>query len=115
MFDLPPDLPRLRVLEVWHRTWLQRIEQAIEEAEAAAAEEKRAAEQRERQRPPAADWVITRGIDTQRTPIEVHVGGCHMQGKHTKPVTREQAVEAIVGGVIACGHCRPDSALGLEG
>ncbi|MGV9351573.1 DUF6233 domain-containing protein [Streptomyces spiralis] len=46
----------------------------------------------------------------------MHVGGCHMAGKRWKAVPRDVALRALSEGVDACGHCRPDAALGyLDG
>ncbi|MGA5120898.1 DUF6233 domain-containing protein [Streptomyces pseudogriseolus] len=40
--------------------------------------------------------------------------GCRPAGDgRCRPVTRQQAVEALRQQVPACGHCRPDTALGI--
>ncbi|MGW6138099.1 DUF6233 domain-containing protein [Streptomyces sp. NPDC055140] len=79
-----------------------------------AAEERREAE---RQRgvqagPPAPDWLIEMGLGG-RDPVYVHVGGCHMAGKRSRGVDRDQALRAVTEGVDACPHCRPDTELGV--
>ncbi|MCX4648135.1 MULTISPECIES: DUF6233 domain-containing protein [unclassified Streptomyces] len=79
-----------------------------------AAEERR---ETERQRgaqvqPPTLDWLIEMGLDG-RDPVYVHVGGCHMAGKRSRGVDRDQAIRAVTEGVDACPHCRPDTELGL--
>jgi hypothetical protein len=78
-------------------------------------EERREAERirGEQARPPAPDWLIEQGLDG-RAAVYVHVGGCHMAGKRSRGVTREQAWRGVtVNQVKACPHCRPDTALGV--
>jgi hypothetical protein len=79
-----------------------------------AAEERRQAERRRgiEARPPAPDWLIERGLDGHSPAVYVHVGGCHMAGKRSKGIERDQALRALSDGVPACTHCRPDSELG---
>ncbi|MFG2220234.1 MULTISPECIES: DUF6233 domain-containing protein [unclassified Streptomyces] len=78
------------------------------DAAIATAEQREAEQQRgEEQRPPTPDWVVERGIGQGAPPAEVHVSGCHM-ARNTRPVTRELALQALVAGVRACIHCRPD-------
>ncbi|MFB6977668.1 DUF6233 domain-containing protein [Streptomyces scopuliridis] len=113
MFDLPPDLPRLRTLETYVRLQLHLIQQAIATAERHEAAEQEAARQREQRRPPPPDWTVSRGIDTHRSPVAVHIGSCHMQGKRDQAVSRDDAVRLLADGVEACMHCRPDTALGI--
>ncbi|RPK56266.1 hypothetical protein EES43_24800 [Streptomyces sp. ADI96-02] len=36
-----------------------------------------------------------------------------MAGKRLRPITRDQAVNAIANGTRACIHCRPDTDLGI--
>ncbi|WP_322746868.1 DUF6233 domain-containing protein [Streptomyces tauricus] len=43
----------------------------------------------------------------------MHRGDCWDSGKRAAPVTADQARDALVQGVRACLHCRPDTALGL--
>ncbi|MFD0034916.1 MULTISPECIES: DUF6233 domain-containing protein [Streptomyces] len=79
-----------------------------------AAEERR---ETERQRgaqaqAPAPDWLIEMGLGG-RDPVYVHVGGCHMAGKRSRGVERDQALRAVTEGVDACPHCRPDTELGI--
>jgi hypothetical protein len=79
-----------------------------------AAEERR---ETERQRgaqaqPPAPDWLIEIGLGG-RDPVYVHVGGCHMAGKRSLGVDRDQALRAVTEGIDACPHCRPDTELGV--
>lgn len=111
MFDwLPPDLLRLRTLETWYATVLHHVREAITVAEAREREQAR----RQERRPPAPEWLLTRSIDTARTPTEVHTGDCRMAGKHTRAISRAQAVDALTQGLRACVHCRPDTVLGID-
>ncbi|MFJ3311131.1 DUF6233 domain-containing protein [Streptomyces sp. NPDC086549] len=47
----------------------------------------------------------------------VHVGDCWAAKKsgRCRPVSREQAVEALQNHVSPCVHCRPDTVLGFPG
>ncbi|MFJ8348975.1 DUF6233 domain-containing protein [Streptomyces sp. NPDC094153] len=109
MHDLPPDLPRLRTLETWLIYTLKRVRQEITDVERREAEQQRGIAAR----PPAPEWVLELGLNRDSLPITVHVGGCHMTGKRWRGVPREVAVRAITEGVPACGHCHPDTALGI--
>ncbi|MFD8919479.1 DUF6233 domain-containing protein [Streptomyces sp. NPDC059569] len=113
MFDLPPDLPRLRTLRTWHAMVVRELDTAIAARERQAAADEEAARNREARRPPPPDWTVSRGIDARRSPVAVHIGGCHMRGKHVQAVSRDDAVRLLADGVEACAHCRPDTALGL--
>lgn len=112
MYDLPPDLPRLRTLRTWYAMWLGRIDQAIQ-----AAEQEQAAQQRleQEQADAAPDWIVELGIGQGAPPVDVHIGGCHMAGKRRRTISREQAVELLAQGVNPCTHCRPDTELGILG
>lgn len=107
MFDLPPDLPRLRTLELWHRMWLTRIEAAIVEAEAVEQRQRQEA----RQVPPPTGWKLQRGIDRDRTPMSVHHADCALGKGPT--INRDQALRLLADGVEACAVCRPDVGLGV--
>ncbi|MFJ6540551.1 DUF6233 domain-containing protein [Streptomyces sp. NPDC091385] len=109
MHDLPPDLPRLRTLETWLALALDRVREAI----AVKEREEEARRQREARRPPAPDWILDFGLTGSGAPVAVHAGDCRMAGRVTKPVDREAARRALVEGVTACGHCRPEVALGF--
>ncbi|WP_150130639.1 DUF6233 domain-containing protein [Streptomyces sp. 150FB] len=107
MFELPPDLPRLRTLETWHATCLKLIQAAITEAE---AKQRQAVRETARAAPPAAGWKT----EVQRgAPWRVHHGDCTM-GKG-RPCTREEARLLLAEGVASCSYCRPDTALGVLG
>ena len=58
------------------------------------------------------EWLLQQSHGARHS-VAVHVGGCHMAGKYTKPLERDQAVRALADGIEACSHCRPDTALGL--
>ncbi|NEB42227.1 DUF6233 domain-containing protein [Streptomyces sp. SID14515] len=109
MYDLPPDLDRLRTLHTWHTMWLHRINQAIK-----AAEQEQAAQQRLKQRRAEAtpDWIVNLGIGQGAPPVDVHIGGCPTASRRRRTITREQAINQ---GVNPCAHCRPDTALGILG
>ncbi|MFE7167201.1 DUF6233 domain-containing protein [Streptomyces sp. NPDC057616] len=109
MNELPPDLPRLRTLETWLQLQLKNIRQAITSAERQEAEQQRGRQAR----PPAPDWLLERGLNPNNPPLYVHVGDCTMAGKRVRPVDRGTARRALIEGIPACGHCRPDNALGI--
>ncbi|MFJ3176533.1 DUF6233 domain-containing protein [Streptomyces roseus] len=109
MSELPPDLPRLRTVVTYLRGELNRAERALntaEEREALAARRHPSTE------PPA--WLIERGIGVGRLPVRVHAGGCWDARKRCTGISREEARRALVEGVQACPHCRPDAVLGIE-
>ncbi|RFC75490.1 hypothetical protein DXZ75_13325 [Streptomyces sp. AcE210] len=63
-------------------------------------------------RPPQPDWLIELGLNGRRA-VYVHVSGCHMAGKRSRGVGRDNARRALNEDVDACPHCRPDTALGV--
>ncbi|MFF3687510.1 DUF6233 domain-containing protein [Streptomyces sp. NPDC002187] len=108
MSELPPDLPRLRTVETFLRLQLAAVQRAI------VRQEQQVAIHRRSPLPDVVpDWMLERGIGQGAPPVAVHVGGCHMAGKRTETLERDQAVRALTDGVEACSHCRPDTALGL--
>lgn len=110
--DLPPDLPRLEAIETYLVVALGRVRE--KKADLLRREQER--QQGERARPPVPDWLVEQALGRDTPPVYVHVGGCHMAGKRSKGVPRDAALRALVEGVAACSHCRPDSELGyLEG
>jgi hypothetical protein len=110
--DLPPDLPRLEAIETYLALTLARVREKKADLQRREQERQRGAEAR----PPTPDWLIEQALSRDTPPVYVHVGGCHMTGKRSKGVRREAALRALVEGVPACSHCRPDSELGyLEG
>lgn len=110
MFDLPPDVPRLRALETQLRIWLRHVEQALAVAEREEAAERRRQQQKEARRRPAGDWIL----DHQHRPPLLHQGWCWEPAAGMRPITRAQALEALtVGGVQSCPGCHPDVELGV--
>jgi hypothetical protein len=110
--DLPPDLPRLRVLETWLALTLADVRRAIADAERREREQQRGA----KARPAPSDWLLEVGLNRNSQPARVHVGGCWNSGKRSRGVTQEEALRALVDGVRACSACRPDTKLGyLDG
>ncbi|MET7857813.1 DUF6233 domain-containing protein [Streptomyces sp. NPDC005318] len=109
MFDLPPDLPRLRTLRTWYGMWVGRIDEAI----VAAEQREKERQQGEERGPPAPDWVMEFSIGAGARPIELHVGGCCAAVKRQRVITREQAPAALADGIRACIHCRQDTELGV--
>lgn len=61
---------------------------------------------------PPPDWLIEMGLGG-RDPVYVHVGSCHMAGKRSRGVERDQALRAVTEGIDSCPHCRPDTELGV--
>ncbi|MFF4402533.1 DUF6233 domain-containing protein [Streptomyces sp. NPDC001480] len=81
-----------------------------------AVEERREAERRpgEEMRPPPPEWLIQHGLN--RTNVDaVHPGECRAAAKsgRCRPLSRQQALEALCQQVPAYVHCRPDTALGI--
>ncbi|GAA1275476.1 DUF6233 domain-containing protein [Streptomyces aureus] len=103
--------PRLDMLRFARRIAVQQVEQIDRWI---AAEERRESERHrgEEARPPAPDWLIEMGLGG-RDPVYVHVGGCHMAGKRSLGVERDQALRAVTEGIDVCPHCRPDTELGV--
>ncbi|MFI7386190.1 DUF6233 domain-containing protein [Streptomyces sp. NPDC049813] len=90
---------------------LARTRRWIEDEERRRSEHARG----EAARPEPPEWVLEVGL-TGRAAVYVHAGSCHMTGRRTRPLTADQARDALHHGPVpACPHCRPDSALGLTG
>lgn len=109
MYDLPPDLPRLRTLEQQLTIWIGHVRAAITAAEQEEHEKRQAKERR----PPTPDWIVELGIGVGAPPAEVHAGHCHAAGKRRRIIDRDQALTLLNDGVRACAHCRPDTDLGV--
>lgn len=108
MYDLPPDLPRLRTLETWLLMTLERVRQQI-----TVAEQVEAMDAARRVPPPPPAWALE--VNAARQPSAVHVGDCAVGAAGMwRPLTRDAALRAIaVEGVTPCPFCRPDAALGV--
>lgn len=112
MNDLPPDLPRLRILETWLALTLDRVRQQITDAERREQERQRGIDAR----PPQPEWLLELGLNRDSVPNMVHEGHCHMAGKRSRGISRADALRWLAEGIPACTHCRPDSELGyLDG
>jgi hypothetical protein len=106
--DLPPDLPRLEALRVWHALWIERIDRKVDALRQREAERERG----EQARPTPPEWIVELGIGDGRPPVEVHVGDCYAAGKRRRAVDTEEARRLLASGIRACTHCTPDHALG---
>ncbi|MFI1067008.1 DUF6233 domain-containing protein [Streptomyces spororaveus] len=104
----PPDLARLEVVEQQLHALLVEVRTLISEAR----RDQRLA-QTEHRAVPEVEWRIQYGIGAVRRPVMVHTGDCSMGMARSRPVSREQAVQALVQGVEACAFCRADSGLGV--
>ncbi|MEU1494847.1 DUF6233 domain-containing protein [Streptomyces sp. NPDC005776] len=109
MYDLPPDLNRLRVLEQQLTIWIGHVRAAIAAAEQAERERR----QGEARQSPTPDWIVELGIGQGAPPSEVHAGYCHAAGKRRRVIDRDQALRMLADGIRACAHCRPDTVLGV--
>ncbi|MER7517760.1 DUF6233 domain-containing protein [Streptomyces sp. NPDC126499] len=110
MYDLPPDLPRLRTLETYLAMLLGDVRDRIRKAE-----QQQAAAVSARTLPAGPGFVLSflrKG--GQAHADSVHLDDCTMASRHTRPLDRDQALQAITtGGIRACEICRPDSELGV--
>lgn len=109
MYDLPPDLPRLRTLETWLLMTLERVRQQIAVAEQVEAMDAA----RKVSPPPPPDWALS--LNSVGQPAAVHVGDCVPgKGERRRSLSRDAALRAIaVEQVPACPFCRPDALLGV--
>lgn len=112
MSDEPtsPELDKLRFL---YRVQLQQVAQTERWIDRELTRLREKATRRPRPTSPA--WVLSY-LREHGKPVadSVHLGDCSLASRHTKPLTREQALQAITaGGIRACEICRPDSELGV--
>ena len=110
MYDLPPDLPRLRTLETYLAMLLGDVRDRI-----GKIEQQQATSAPRRALPDKPEYVLSY-LRERGQPIadSVHLGDCKQVSHHTRPLTRDQALQAITsGGIRACEICRPDSSLGV--
>ncbi|MFF1511939.1 DUF6233 domain-containing protein [Streptomyces sp. NPDC058326] len=84
-------------------------------ARIAEAEQREAAKRTVRIGPAEPGWVLAHLREGGRpVPAAVHIAGCPLAGRHTRPLTRDEARHALTEGSLpACEICRPDSDLGL--
>lgn len=109
MYDLPPDLPRLRTLETWLLMTLQRVRQQI-----TVAEQVEALDAANREPEPPPPWALE--VNGARQSAAVHTGDCAAGSKGMKwrPLTRDGALRALTSDQVPpCPFCRPDTALGV--
>ena len=90
--------------------WLARIDVKIRQVREREAQQARAAAAQEDRAP---DWLIEYGLNRDAVPNAVHMGGCRMAGKRSKPTDSDTVRRALAGGVPACSFCRPDTELGI--
>jgi Family of unknown function (DUF6233) len=113
MYDLPPDVARLRTLERQLTVWLGRVREALAAAEQEEAVARRRQEQEAALRRPEGDWFLS-GRPASGARIWLHAGGCWDIRAGMLPITREQAIEALAqGGVDSCPACHPARELGV--
>ncbi|MFJ6578356.1 DUF6233 domain-containing protein [Streptomyces sp. NPDC091368] len=110
MYDLPPDLLRLRTLETYLAMLLGDVRERI-----AKTEQQEAAAAPVRARLDGPPYVLSYLRERGQPVVDsVHLGDCRQTSHHTRPLTREQALQALTaGGIRACEICRPDSELGI--
>jgi hypothetical protein len=111
------DPSRLELLHFARRVVVQQATAALQQIDGwIASEERREAERRhgEEMRPPPAEWLVQYGLNRKNVDA-LHTGDCWAAAKsgRCRPVSREQAVEALRHGVPGCVHCRPDTELGV--
>ncbi|WP_330173021.1 DUF6233 domain-containing protein [Streptomyces sp. NBC_01498] len=67
-----------------------------------------------RVRPSSPDWAIEYGPSGRTQPLAVHTAECWQTNFRMRPLSREQALEAITQlGVEPCIMCRPERVLGI--
>ncbi|MGW1885304.1 DUF6233 domain-containing protein [Streptomyces sp. NPDC001970] len=105
-------LERLRSVREWLAWQLRRTDQTIAELERQEVVAARAARTLP---PPQPGWKLAmQRTGGKATPDAVHTSDCSMAGKHTKPLTRAQALRALTeDGVAPCPYCRADTDLGV--
>ncbi|MFF5968190.1 DUF6233 domain-containing protein [Streptomyces collinus] len=111
----PPS--RLDLLQFARRVVVQQATAALRQIDGwIADEERREAERRrgEEMRPPPPEWLVQYGLNRANVDA-VHRGDCWAAAKsgRCRPVTREQALDALRHAVSACTFCRPDTELGV--
>ncbi|MFE3484847.1 DUF6233 domain-containing protein [Streptomyces griseus] len=109
MYDLPPDLDRLRTLETWLTLTLDRVRQQIKDVEQRDRPQAPAPQPTPPRRPRTPDWGL---LYLGGTP-EIHRGDCWATGRTLQPITAERARSELADGARACDICRPDRPLGM--
>ncbi|MEW2183241.1 DUF6233 domain-containing protein [Streptomyces cellulosae] len=108
---------RLELLRFARRVVVQQATAAVRQLDGWIADEERREAERRRgveMRPSPPEWLLQYGLN-RRNVDAVHAGDCWAAAKsgRCRPASRERVVEALRHGVVACVHCRPDTALGL--
>ncbi|MFE9679760.1 DUF6233 domain-containing protein [Streptomyces sp. NPDC006259] len=108
---------RLDLLHFARRVVVQQATAALNQIDGwIADEERRQGERRqgEQRRPPPPAWLIQYGLNRANLDA-VHTGDCWAAAKsgRCRPVSREQALDALRQHVAPCEHCRPDTELGV--
>ncbi|WP_404830975.1 DUF6233 domain-containing protein [Streptomyces globisporus] len=112
MYDLPPDLDRLRTLETWLTLTLDRVRQQIKDVEQRQQPAPQTPPPAPPGRPRTPDWgIVQAGIGTPTT--EIHRGDCWAAGKALQPISTERARAELASGATPCDACRPDRPLGM--
>jgi hypothetical protein len=112
-----PSPSRLELLHFARRVVVQQATAALAQLDRwIADEQRREAERRrgEERRPTPPEWVIERGL-LKTNLVAVHCGDCWQATKSGRcvGVSRQQALDALRRQVLACRHCRPETALGF--
>ncbi|MFF7359144.1 DUF6233 domain-containing protein [Streptomyces filipinensis] len=108
-------LSRLELLRFARRVVVQQTAVSLAQLDQRIAdEERREAERRqgEERRPADPEWLIQYGLN--KTNVDaVHAGDCWAAKKsgRCKPVTRQEAVDALRRRVAPCVHCQPEAKL----
>ena len=99
---MPPDLPRLQAIETYLLIQLDAVRRRIADVEQREAPQKVTA-------PPATQRAFTVQMDigADPSPVAIHVGACPVGGKRLRPITRQEAAEALATGVESCLMCLP--------
>lgn len=108
---------RLALLQFARKVVLQQATAALQQIDGWIADEQRREAEKRRgleQRPAPPDWLVQYGLNRKNLDF-VHTGDCWAAAKsgRCRPVSRDQALEALQHHVPACDFCRPDSALGF--
>ncbi|MFI1734902.1 DUF6233 domain-containing protein [Streptomyces acidicola] len=108
---------RLELLHFARRVVVQQATTALAQLDRWIAEEERREEERRRgeeMRPPPPEWLVQYGLNRRNVDV-VHKGDCWVAAKsgRCRPVSRDQARDALRHQVPGCTHCRPDTELGV--
>ncbi|MGW2425196.1 DUF6233 domain-containing protein [Streptomyces sp. NPDC001709] len=107
---------RLDLLRFARRVVVQQTAASLAQLDQWIAEEERRETERrqgEQRRPAEPEWLIQYGLNRANVDA-LHVGACWAAKKsgRCKPVTRQQAIDALGRQVAPCVHCRPEVKLG---